>query len=125
MIIHFMNQKVDLVTEDYYEKTLTYQEQIDEAARSQEFDRNIRIEYLKDRLKIIFPAEINGKIRNAEIYFYRPSDSSKDFKSSFDLVNNNELLFDVSKIEKGYWKIQLKWLLNNERYSVERTVMIN
>jgi hypothetical protein len=31
MIFHFMNQKVDLVTDNYYEKTLVYQNQIDEA----------------------------------------------------------------------------------------------
>ena len=38
---------------------------------------------------------------------------------------NGEQLFDVSKIEKGYWKIQMKWLMNSESYSVERAVMIN
>ncbi|MCK7524121.1 MAG: FixH family protein [Ignavibacteriales bacterium] len=43
-----------------------------------------------------------------EIYFYRPSDSGKDFKSIFELNENGELLLDVSGIEKGYWKVHLR-----------------
>lgn len=124
MIFYFMNQKVDLVTDNYYEKTLTYQEKIDEAKRSYEINKEIKIENLQNQLKIVFPITSSNNIRDAEIYFYRPSDSSKDFKSALDF-NNNELFFDVSKIEKGFWKVQLRWISNNESYSIERTLMIN
>ena len=125
MIFHFMNQKVDLVTDNYYEKTLTYQKNIDEAERSKEINKNIKIEYLNNQLKFIFPDSSAKEIKGGEIYFYRPSDSSKDFKTDFSLNENGEILLDVSKIDKGYWKVQIRWLMNSESYSVERTVMLN
>ena len=125
MIIHFMNQKVDLVTDNYYEKTLVYQKNIDEAERSEEINKNIKIEYLKNQLKFIFPDSSAKEIEGGEIYFYRPSDSNKDFKTDFSLNENGEILLDVSKIDKGYWKVQIRWLMNSESYSVERTVMID
>ena len=125
MIFHFMNQKVDLVTDNYYEKTLVYQNQIDEAKRTKEINNEIKLEYLNNQLKFIFPDSTVKQMSRGEIYFYRPSDSGKDFKSIFELNENGELLLDVSGIEKGYWKVHLKWLMNKESYSVERTVMIN
>lgn len=124
MIFYFMNQKVDLVTDNYYEKTLHYQEQIDEAERSQQINRDIKFEYLSDQIQITFPEAIN-QIKDAEIYFYRPSDSSKDFKGNFDLVENNKIIVNLSKIDKGYWKVQLRWFMEDKSYSIERTLMIN
>lgn len=125
MIFHFMNQKVDLVTDNYYEKTLVYQTQIDEADRTKEINNDIKLEYFNNQLKFTLPFSIVGKIGAGEIYFYRPSDSNKDFKTSFQLNENGELLLDASKVEKGYWKVQMRWLMNGESYSVERTVMID
>ena len=92
-----MNQKVDLVTDNYYEKTLVYQKNIDEAERSEEINKNIKIEYLKNQLKFIFPDSSAKEIEGGEIYFYRPSDSNKDFKTEFSLNKNGEILLDVSK----------------------------
>lgn len=125
MIFHFMNQKVDLVTDNYYEKTLVYQTQIDEAERSREFNKEIKVQYLNNQLKIIFSDSTAKRINNGEIYFYRPSDSGKDFKFAFELNENAELELDAEKIERGYWKVFFKWMMNGESYSVERTLMIN
>ncbi len=123
MIFHFMNQKVDLVTDNYYEKTLVYQTQIDEAKRSRKIDNSIKFEYLNNQLRFIFPDSLVNQINNGEIYFYRPSDSSKDFRTPMRLDKNGEVVFDVSSIAIGYWKIQLKWFMNRESYSLERTIM--
>jgi hypothetical protein len=125
MIFHFMNQKVDLVTDNYYEKTLTYQNQIDEADRSREIDKEISFEYSGNQLKIVLPDSIAKNMNDGEVYFYRPSDSNMDFKFPLQADKNNELVLDASKIDKGYWKVQMKWLMKEERYSIERTVMIN
>lgn len=125
MIFHFMNQKVDLVTDNYYEKTLVYQNQIDEAERTKEINKEIELEYLNNQLKFTFPVSVIGNMKDGEIYFYRPSDSNKDFKTTFQLNENGESLLDASKIQKGYWKVQLKWMMSGESYSVERTVIIN
>ena len=125
MIFHFMNQKVDLVTDNYYEKTLTYQNQIDDADRSKEIDKEIRLEYSGNQLKIVLPDSIAKDMNNGEVYFYRPSDSNMDFKIPLRADKNSELVLDASKIDKGYWKVQMNWLMKEEHYSIERTVMIN
>ena len=125
MIFHFMSQKVDLVTDNYYEKTLVYQNQIDEAERTKEINNEVKLEYLNNKLKFTFPVSVVDKMSDGEVFFYRPSDSNMDFKAPIQIDKNGKLLLDISKIDKGYWKVQLKWFMNGESYSVERTVMIN
>jgi hypothetical protein len=125
LIFHFMNQKVDLVTDNYYEKTLVYQNKIDEAERSKELYKQIKLEYSDNQLKFVFPDSVAKAMNDGEVYFYRPSNSNMDFKTPLQVNQNGELVLDASKIEKGYWKVHLKWLMNKDSYSVERTVMIN
>ncbi|NWF88508.1 MAG: FixH family protein [Ignavibacteriaceae bacterium] len=125
MIFHFMNQRVDLVTDNYYEKTLVYQKQIDEAERSKQFDKDIQLEYASNQLKISFPDSLVKNLVNGQLLFYRPSDSNKDFKTSFQLNDAGETILDVSTLERGYWKLQLNWFIDNESYSIERSLMIN
>ena len=125
MIFHFMNQKVDLVTDNYYEKTLVYQNNINEAERSKEFDKQIKLEYSDNQLKFVFPDSVAKAMNDGEVYFYRPSNSNMDFKTPLQVNQSGELTLDASKIERGYWKVQMKWLMNKESYSVERTVIID
>lgn len=120
-----MNQKVDLVTDNYYEKTLVYQNQINEAERSRQFDKELKLEYLNNQLKFSIPDSLSKNIKAGELFFYRPSNSGLDFKIPFQLNEDSEILLDVSKIERGYWKVQMKWLVKEESYSIERTLMIN
>lgn len=125
MIFYFMNQKVDLVTDNYYEKTLVYQNQIDQADRSRQFDKEIKLEYSDNQLKFIILDSLAENIKSGELYFYRPSNSTLDFKIPFQMNDEGEILLDVSKIERGYWKVHLTWLMNGESYSIERILMIN
>lgn len=124
-IFYFMNQKVDLVTDNYYEKTLTYQTEIDEAARSETFDEKIALIYSDKFLTISFPDSLVSKVKDGELYFYRPSDSGKDFKSPFNLNEEGKSSLNLSNLEKGYWRVHLRWITNNSSYSIERTLMIN
>jgi nitrogen fixation protein FixH len=120
-----MNQKVDLVTDNYYEKTLVYQDKIDEAERSKLYDNAIKLEYLNNQLTINVSDSLLLAMKNGELYFYRPSDSGKDFKMPIDFNGSSNMMFDVSKVERGYWKVHINWLMNNQSYSLERSVMIN
>jgi hypothetical protein len=125
MVFHFMNQRVDLVTDNYYEKTLIYQNNINEAKRSSKIDKAVVLEYTGNQLKFVFPDSIAPQMSDAELYFYRPSDSKMDFKTLIRVEKNGELVLDISKIVRGYWKVRMKWLMNKESYSIERTVIIN
>lgn len=120
MVIYILNQKFDLVADNYYEKTLTYQNQIDAEKRTLSEKEIVFIE--EEKLIINYTEEI---IQGGEIYFYRPSDSSKDFKQSFETNENGLFELPLNSLLKGYWKIQVSWIKDSNKYYTEKSVVIN
>ena len=116
------NQKVELVTEDYYEKELKYQEQIDRQDRSSGLNEQINIERDGKLLHLNFPVsfrEIKG-----EVFFYRPSDSQKDFTEGIKTDSSNHQAFDVSRLDPGLWKIKVLWNMKDQSYYFEKIVIM-
>src|SRR5690554_281980 len=125
MMLIFINQKVDLVTENYYEKTLVYQEQIDIKKRTAELKEDVEINYDGNNINIIFPKSILNEISSGEIYFYRPSDSNQDFVIPLRINDEGEQSLSASEIAKGFWKIGISWIMNKEDYLTEKSIIIN
>lgn len=85
-VIFFMNQKVELVTDNYYEKELKYQEQIDKINNTNSLKDELKLEQDAKSIRLLFPGLYTNGILKGEIYFYKPSDSGKDFMIPFILM---------------------------------------
>ncbi|GAB4291790.1 MAG: FixH family protein [Ignavibacteriaceae bacterium] len=120
MMLIFMNQKVDLVTENYYEKELKFQEEIDRLERTKKTGNEVNIIKENDHLILTFPSGISGKNVSGEIYFYRPSDSSLDFKIPLSLEGDSVLYLKTTDLTKGLWKLKLNWIYDGENYFTEK-----
>jgi hypothetical protein len=121
-VLVFMNEDVDLVTDHYYDKEMKYQQQIDKEKRTAELNENININYSGNFLTLTFPKD--GKA-TGDLYFYRPSNLHKDFQVPINLDNSFSQLLDVSKLDKGLWKLQINWSVNKNDYYTEKTLMLN
>lgn len=104
-----MTQKVDLVTDNYYEKELKYQEQIDKIKKTKELKEKTGIQLIEKTVKIKFPAIPDKNNPNDFILFYRPSDPSKDVKIQVSADSLGFQLIPVEKLARGFWKIKLNW----------------
>ncbi len=63
------SQKVDLVTKDYYQKELKYEQKIDEAERAQSLSSPLQYEVNHNKVSIYFPEEMRGKKITAKPFF--------------------------------------------------------
>ena len=124
LTVIFMNQRVDLVTNDYYEKTLTYQNQIDIYKRTAELKEKISFNYTDNKINLSFPDSFLQQVNYGKLYFYRPSDSRKDFTVPIKLDNKGSQIVNTNKIEKGYWKVEIQWTMNNKDYKMDKSVLI-
>ncbi len=116
MVIFFMNQKVDIVTDNYYEKELKYQEQIDRIARTKALKDTLKVENTGKELIIKFP-NIPDKIKGKDfIHMYRPSDQSMDVKIPITTDSSNSQIVSTERLQKGYWKIQINWTSGGKEY---------
>lgn len=124
LTVIFMNQRVDLVTNNYYEKTLAYQNQIDTYKRTAELKERVSFNYAGDKISLSFPGSFIQQVNDGMLYFYRPSDSRKDFRVPIQLDKNGTQTFNTAKIDKGYWKVEILWKMNNQNYKMEKSVLI-
>jgi hypothetical protein len=83
MTVIFMTQDVDLVADKYYENSLQYQVEIDKQSRTKSLDEQVKINFNGEVINILFPSVYLDKNISGEIYFYRPSNPSLDFKLTF------------------------------------------
>ena len=120
-----MNQDVDLVTNDYYNKGINHQQQIDRMNRTNAMEDKVQISPENGYLKLKFPKSYAQKSFNGTIQFYRPSDSKKDFALSISIDTSAQQIIPVQNLEKGYWKVELSWTQDSLEYYKESSFVIN
>ena len=120
----FMTQDVHLVTDDYYEKTLTYQDEIDKQSRTKALDDEVEINFDGKIISILFPFSYLDERISGEIYFYRPSNPELDFKIPLKLSREGYQFIPVERIEKGFWRLKLNWTMDANEYYNERAITI-
>lgn len=143
ILIYSTTQKVDLVNEDYYKSELNYQKRIEAINRTKLINDDVKISLDNNSLLIQIPFWSND-IKNSKIKLYRPSnskqdkefnlsqlvvvESSKESSSASKLVTNEQLSkYKINNINvgKGFWKVQLEWEVNGNKYYKEESMMLN
>jgi hypothetical protein len=123
MTIIFMMQDVNLVSDNYYEKSLVYQEEIDKQSRTKTLNEQVKINFNGQAVNVLFPTEYSVKKISGEIFFYRPSNPKLDFVLPIQVINGNQII-PVTRLEKGFWRIKLNWVMDGNGYYNERAITI-
>jgi len=116
---------VNLVSDNYYERELKHQYEIDKLNRYAQLPEKINFVVSADKLKISFPKLFGLEQISGKIIFFRPDDSKKDFsvKISTDDSLNHEV--PLSAVAKGLWKISVDWQVKNVTYLTIKNLMVN
>lgn len=102
----------ELVTKDYYQKELAYQDEIDAEENANVLSEKIIIEKTKEGLSIIFPKEFEPQKLTGSVSFYRPSNQKLDFDLPIN-VSNSKLRIPEKNMVEGLWKVSVLWKYNN------------
>jgi hypothetical protein len=124
MTVIFMTQDVSLVSDNYYEKSLSYQTEIDKQSRTNSLDEQVKINFNGEVINILFPSTYLDKNISGEIYFYRPSNPKLDFKLPLELNEEGNQLILAKNFEKGFWRMKLNWTMDGNGYYNERAITI-
>ncbi len=121
--IYLMNQKVDLVEEDYYKKGIEYQKDIDVQKKTSELSEQVRFDFNGQYLIVNFPENLSDNKISGEILFYRPSDSGLDIKLPLQTDSLRQII-PVSNLKKGFWRVKLRWQYEGQDYYDESSFII-
>ncbi len=122
LVYKSITKNIDLVTQNYYEKTLIYQEQINKINNTNSLKEGIKVEAIGNSVIVTYPAGTN-KI-SGEISFYKPSDEKNDFKTVIEYGMDLKQIISTVNLTKGYWKVQINWAMDGKEYFNEEKIMI-
>lgn len=114
-------QKFDLVTPNYYDAELKFQNVIDEKQRVAELSTPPKISHSVNSVSIQLPGEFAGKNVKGQLYLYRPSDATKDLKTNF-ATDKNFVEVALNKNLSGAYELKLSWQADGKTYYNEQRI---
>lgn len=123
MVFKSSSQQMDLVTTDYYAKELKYQENIDEAKRTNTLTENLRYEIKGDKVILFFPKDFAGKKITGKAVLYCPADERKDVIQDFTVKDETVTLI-ISSINKGQNELHINCQVDGLSYYFEKRIFI-
>jgi nitrogen fixation protein FixH len=126
MVVQMLSNKeleYDLVVESYYQKELTFQEDLDSAQNAADLENQVNIAMISEGLQIIFPSDFDYSEIEGEVFLYRPSDKAMDFTVQLQL-ENSEYVLPRSLMEAGKWEVNLKFNHKGEDYFIQQKIQI-
>ena len=112
----------DLVATDYYKKELNFQKNIEATKNGNKLKENIKIERVKEGLKIIFPKEFDAKSIKGKVFLYRPSNKQLDYEMSITVSDSSYLLMPDKRLLDGRWNIIVDWTYNQQSYLFKKEI---
>ena len=112
----------DLVANDYYKQELNFQKNIDATKNAKNLKENIKIERVKEGLKIIFPKELNAEKIKGKVFLYRPSNKQLDFEMLIAISDSSYLLMPDKRLLDGRWDIIVDWTYNQQSYLFKKEI---
>lgn len=115
---------INLVADNYYERELNHQEEIDKANRAAVLPEKVLFLQTNSSLKISFPKIFGNNKIYGNIIFFRPDDSRKDFNISISLNDSLQQEIPLTTLKKGLWKVSVDWKVNNISYLSTKNIMV-
>ncbi|MFO7825639.1 MAG: FixH family protein [Cyclobacterium sp.] len=109
-----------LVTENYYEEEIKYQDHIDKVSNSLESTKEaMSFDAHNKMLNLNLPVGSKG-----ELHLFRPSDARLDKKMEVNIQDANVNSVDLKTLSPGYWRIKLSWAREGVDFYEEKKIDI-
>ncbi|GAA4495897.1 hypothetical protein GCM10023172_08410 [Hymenobacter ginsengisoli] len=128
MVQRAMRTTVDLVSPDYYQQELRYQQRMESVARTAALPAPVQVQYepARQRLTLTLPPALAGQPVRGQVHFFRPSDQKLDFTLPFAPSGERPAQqLSTSRLQAGYWRLRLDFEAGGQQYFLEKELSIN
>ena len=119
VVVYSTKFDTNLVGEDYYEKEVAFQQEIDKKQNTINDSLVFNVKVLNDSVVIEFPRDV----ASGKVIFMRAADINSD--KNFDLKKNQKKQsFPLDLFKNGSYEVQIDWRANNKEYYWEEKIVI-
>lgn len=109
-----------LVTQNYYEEEIKYQDHIDKVINANGLSYEA-LQFDNSAKSVSISLPIGAK---AELHLFRPSDARLDQKLVVDILDEDTKVVDLAMLKTGYWLMKLTWSSDGKSYYQEKKITI-
>lgn len=118
-----MRQDVNLVSKNYYQDELAYQQKLDRKNNTEQLSVKPEISVLDNQyLKIYFPEA--KFIEQGTVQVFRPSSDKLDQQFKLQASADSVQLFQMNRLEPGAYRVKLEWTMEGTDYYLEKFIVI-
>lgn len=118
-----MSERVDLVSDQYYDQGVRYQERIT-AERNSVTAGGVTVVVLPRQVRLEFPREVLRNGGGGTVTFYRPADRSRDFALALAVDSSCSQTVPTGDLERGLWRVKATWTTGGVAHYYEQAIMI-
>jgi hypothetical protein len=121
MIIAAQFQRTDLVAQDYYDRGIHYQQQIDRMVRRDSLAARVECTYepAAHHILLRFPPTYPTASITGTVQLFRPSDATQDRTISLAVAADGIQTIDVGALTNGRWKLLIQWQADSLQFYQE------
>jgi nitrogen fixation protein FixH len=120
-----MKSEVNLVSKDYYQKELAFQQHLDDINRTQKLTEVVTVVSPagSNQAVINIPAQPEEKL-SGTISFFRPADATLDFEVPIKVNADGNQIVNTEKLAKGKWRVKISFTKSGEQYYNETEITL-
>ena len=118
------SMRVDMVSDDYYQREMNHQQHIDRVTRTAALPEGVEWTVSHQNGVFVFhlPADHFGHDLAGQIHFYRPDNVDLDRAYDISLDRTGEQHIAADELAPGHWRIRIEWTAQGLDYYSERTL---
>jgi nitrogen fixation protein FixH len=124
VVVIAATHRESMVSENYYEQELKFQDQINSAARAEKSGAHIQLDAAAGKLLVAVPARQMAQQLSGAIEFYRPSAPGLDCEYSLAPDARGSQTVDVSRLTAGLWQVRVKWRAGGQDYFLQQRITL-
>lgn len=122
MVSQSFNTRFDLVSNNYYNEELRYQEKLNAIKNTNKLS-NVEVFQNSNLLVIFLPKELKDSKISGSVLMYCNTDKAKDFK--LDFKDSLFIRIDKTKLQAKNYILKLNWKSDTTNYYFEKNIKIN
>lgn len=120
LVIGLMSHRVDLQSEDYYQKEINYESELQAMRNSSALESKIEVIEQKDYIVIQIPTE--GQFDGLRVELIRPDDNKLD--QSFKIDDTKSYLIERNKLVKGKYNVEIYYSFKGKECLQKQNIYI-
>ncbi len=124
-VVFAMTQDVELVSDDYYARSLEHDAHVQAAANADALGSALSIQLQADgqAVRLQWPPDMAPQVRGSAT-MYRPSDARADRAVPLVLAPDGTFVIPTTGLAPGHWRLKLQWRAGERGYYAERELRL-